>query len=501
MAPPFVVCLRPLNDPLVHGCPGVMGTLPRLEGVLEIRLRDNQPFTIRAVLLGLDTLQKVAVPSTVPGSSTASRRFPIYKNNLAYVPLDNALSEEVVGVDIPFVVPIPRDITPSGRFPYFGALTTHELRAMVAWDGKTTEVHTETFEVQIKTYDALPVFGQFNEPILQTDRLPDSAVMVEYRVPTLAIGPGDQWTMELNISANQWGGQHGFRSRLARASGNTNIRLKGMKLEMLAILECHEGGLPPRKVHRLVLASSNYDVLIDSNGWLHKVSLGYPFGEDAGDAKLLAGSDNSGGSETTAENTWTINSLPGALAAQQRPAAPVRSSTFASLTLTLGVKRLLRLATTQFATPAPRLSIPRTFTDTRLVADTGLELGVPPLHMHGFTSKGQLFSVRFEVALRLKFEHAKNHDIVLPVTVAPFSRTELKQLLRFIAEQYEACVQQYAGFDPRAKTSWEVYQREVEQRCTVREATTFQAHDNRDWALLGLSDKAMAIKGVLYYID
>lgn len=134
---PLTIFLEPTASTIVFGCPGIPRSIPRIETIIHIRTANGSSFMIRSVSIVLITRQKVTVPAKL-GSTEAFKEFKIYEDPLAFRPM-NGFSQHVLGVDLPVMIPVPKDIIPSGYLPTLGASTTHYLAIKVV-TGETSGV-------------------------------------------------------------------------------------------------------------------------------------------------------------------------------------------------------------------------------------------------------------------------------------------------------------------------------------------------------------------------
>lgn len=187
---PISTRLEACSVSMVKGCPGIPRSIPRIDTVLNIRSINDSPFIVRSVKVQLITKQKVLVPTKF-GSSESLKEFIVYQDPLAYLPPMDQFYQILHGLDIPILIPIPRDITPSAYSPTFGATTQHNLVVMVSLgkDAASEVTFTDSFPVDIKMYDTLPIYRQYNEPIMEIYNSSDNQVLVETAVPVTSVGP------------------------------------------------------------------------------------------------------------------------------------------------------------------------------------------------------------------------------------------------------------------------------------------------------------------------
>ena len=77
--------------------------------MLELRPIAGVPFTIRSVGIELKTVQKVTIPAKL-GSTDTQQEYTIYNNPFAFRPPVGEFSQRLLGLDVPILFPLPRDI-------------------------------------------------------------------------------------------------------------------------------------------------------------------------------------------------------------------------------------------------------------------------------------------------------------------------------------------------------------------------------------------------------
>lgn len=276
--------------------------------------------------------------------------------------------EKLLGLDIPVLIPLPRDLVASGQFQHWNASTVHKLVVKTtcgnSFQDETSFV--DSFPVVIKLYDTLPLYRQFNEPLVETRNSSNNQVLVELSLPVTAMGPGDEFSLDTTVMTNA--SYHKISKKL---------RLKEQTLQIKEILECHEGGLPARKVYKLFTQTANYlETLLTTNGIKKHYQIAFPLENDY--LNLYASQD--------------AMSLD----------ASINYPSVAS----------------------------------RRASDKVIE-GVPLTHTQGFTTLGRLFSIRYEAILKLKMAHCKDMEICLPITVSPYNKESSDYILRWIMKECE----------------------------------------------------------------
>lgn len=137
-----------------------------------------------------------------------------------------SINDRVISVDIPFTIGIKNDIGPTAESAKFG-LTTHKLEVTAISTGTKNNLKTFEFPVVITTYDTLPLYRQFNEPISRVVDSKDTHVMVEYSLPSSAVGPGEDLVINTKISTNPTS-----KKLIDR------VKLKKITIEIVEVFDC-----------------------------------------------------------------------------------------------------------------------------------------------------------------------------------------------------------------------------------------------------------------------
>lgn len=275
--------------------------------------------------------------------------------------------QELLALDIPVLLPLPRDLAASGCFGLWNAQTVHYL--YVRFTGGTSAAselsYAEAFAVPIKIYDTLPLYRQFNEPVVETRRSADNQVVVELSIPVSSLGPRDPFVANARISANPLNNKR-----------KKNLGLKQVTLHVKEILECFDGGLPTKKEHKLFTKTTEHDASLTTEGSLHEFSFRFPYENDY--LQLYS----------------PVEVDPLNMHVQQASATFNKNKHYGKI--------------------AP---------------------GIPLTHIQSFTTLGKLFSIRFELTLKVKIAHGKDVEIQVPLTVAPYDRCSCDYLLRWITTE------------------------------------------------------------------
>jgi len=442
MSAPVIASLRPTGSSVVVGCPGVPSTVPRIETVVEIRSASGKPFVVRSVSVELNTIQKVTVSSTI-GSTDSVRQYQIYNDPFAYRPPVGEFYEKLFALDIPILVPLPKDITSSGYFPRWNSQTTHELYVKVNC-GISVEseiTYGQAFPVVIKVYDTLPLYRQYNEPVTETRNNSNNQVLIETTIPHSSVGPTDEFTLTAKIMTNH------LNNKLRR-----NIKLNLVTLQIKEIIECHDGGLPPKREYKLFTTTKEFveNNVINTNGISHTFKFKYP---GVNDYLCLYG-----GSKTAI------------------PAGNVDPDE------------------------------PLTIQSINLARDNyidKLDDGIPLTHTQGFTSIGSFFTVRYEINLKFKFSHAKDLDFRLPLTVCPYDRRSSQYLLNWIMLQCDDAKSRFGSRFIHHLCGPISYEHTVPLINRFRPPPTIYRYTRADWVRLGYDIDSWGTSGknLVQYID
>lgn len=224
--------------------------------MIEIRAVSGEPFACRAVGYELCTEQRVASPSSL-GSSETVKQTRVAMDPMVYAPPAGYFYQEMLALDVPILIPLGRDVTPSGYFDNWGATTVHLLlvRFVTGRNAATEAAFVQTFPIPIKMYDTLPLYRQFNEPLTESCLSSDHQVRVDVVLPVSSVGPQDTITVAARIGANPL---YNRRRKL--------LQLKQVTVQLKEILECFDGGLPARKEQKLVSSTREYGKTLTTEG-------------------------------------------------------------------------------------------------------------------------------------------------------------------------------------------------------------------------------------------
>lgn len=314
----------------------------------------------------LRTEQKAVVSSKL-GSSEPMKEYRLSKDPMVYAPPMGEFYQKLLALDVPLLLPLPRNVTSSGYFPFWNASTVHYL--CVRFTGGTS-AHTEfsfeeKFAIPIKLYDTLPLYRQFNEPIVEQQPSSDSQVLVDLELPVSSIGPLDPFHLRVKIAGNPL---HNKRKR--------NLRLRLVTMQLKEYMQGFDSGLPAKRENKLVSQTDECDTLITADGTTHIFD--FPFPQDNDFLRHFAISDAA------------------------EPYSEELTVKFPSATFN------------------KNRNLPK-------VAE-----GIPVTHTQGFTTLGRLFSIRYEIIVKVKISHGKDTVVRLPLTVSPYDRASSEYLLSWI---------------------------------------------------------------------
>ncbi|CAK9439539.1 uncharacterized protein LODBEIA_P36390 [Lodderomyces beijingensis] len=372
---PITVYLEPSSSSIVQGCPGIPRSIPRIETVAHIRSINGLPFPLRSVSLYLIMRQKVVVPTKF-GTNEPFKELKVYEEPLAFKPARD-VSQSLLGLTLPILIPIPRDVTPSASSATFGATTVHYLMVKVAIGDSSATVpssYVESFPVVIKCYDTLPLYRQFNEPVLNSSKSPDNQIIADVMIPTTSIGPGDKLNLNCKLMTNS-----------ASNKVKRHITLKQITFQVKEYLECFDGGLPPLRENKLYTTTLTSPYELSTQGMDHKFSLDFPRSNDY----------------------LRIYQMDEPTIIEQEVSQDHATSIIESTTISS-------------SKPSDKLGE-----------------GLPITHNQSFTLQGHFYSIKFEVILKIRFSKAKDFDIRLPITVCPFDRSSSEYLLKWIMHECE----------------------------------------------------------------
>lgn len=370
---PVTAELETSDTSIVLGCPGVPRSVPRISTKLLIRSLNGSPFTLRGVGVELRSCQSVSVPLTI-GSNDSVHEYKLYEDPFVFSNTFGTFqTDNLIGVDIPILIHLPKDINSSGYNSVWDATTTHFLLVKVSvGDNAESEItFAERFPVPIKTYDSLPIYRQFTESVNESVISGDQQMIVEYHLKESCIGPSDPLVLNIKVMKN-----------LLNYKVHKLLKLKTMTFQIKEILECHEGGLPAFKDNIVV--------------------------EDVRDCRNMNLND---------EILFNYNfKLP-------------MNSDFLSVFEKHSLDKYNHFDENK--------GIPYEINNHINHKQNQITLidGVPITHYQRFTSAGKLFSIRYEIQLRLKLIHGKDFTVYVPLVISPFNKVTSEYLLGWIIQE------------------------------------------------------------------
>ncbi|ODV82323.1 uncharacterized protein CANTADRAFT_4334 [Suhomyces tanzawaensis NRRL Y-17324] len=425
--------------------------MPRIETVVEIRPVGGIPFKIRSVGIELRTTQKVSVPSTI-GSNDTTREYKVYDDPFAYRPPMGEFHRVLLGLDIPVMIPLPKDIIASGMFPNWNASTVHTLCVKIScgdtYDSELTFL--ETFPIAIKVYDTLPLYRQFNEPVVESRVSGDQQILVDLSLPVSSVGPRDEFLLNTKVLTNH------LHNKIKK-----NLRLNKLTLQIKEILECHEGGLPTRKelkIHTQTHTLNLEDSQISTQGFAYNFQVPFPVQNDY--LQLF---------------TNNYENIQNEYYEQQHQYVDDQTTLIQSINIS-----------------------------KNKVIDE-LDEGIPLTHVQGFTTLGRLFSLRYEVIFKAKLSHSKDIEVRLPITVSPYDRVSSDYLLQWIIRECEQARNKFGKQVINDIVNTSKYDEVVTKLSRFNPPPVIYRNIKPDWVRLGYNELAFGKnpsgKALVQYID
>lgn len=179
--------------------------------------------------------------------------------------------QEMLGLDIPLIVPIPRDVVPSFYSPTWDASCVHQLVVKISGGASAAAelLFATAFDIPIQSFDALPLYRQFSDPIRETYTSSDKHTVVHSTVPLTCIGPQDQFSIVLHVCANPMLNKH-----------IKSFGIKHISVKLNEVLECFDGGLPTHKETELASYFKEFRLELTTEGLTEKISLVLPYKND-----------------------------------------------------------------------------------------------------------------------------------------------------------------------------------------------------------------------------
>ncbi|KAM9892537.1 hypothetical protein OXX69_011990 [Metschnikowia pulcherrima] len=267
---PVHINLRSDGHALVKGSPGVPNSIPRIQTVIEIRPVKSPTFDCRSVAIELLATQKVGTLSSLSSSETV-KQTRVFADPSAYAPPMGQFSQVMLGLDVPLLIPLDRDLTPSCYIETWAATTIYTLnvRVSVGTSVANEQYYMRDFPIPLKMYDTLPLYRQFNEPVCESQVSADKQVLVDITLPASAVGPQDMINISAKVAAN-----HLYHKR------KKNLQLKSVTLQLKEIFEGFDGGLPARKENKLFSETKTHECLLTTEGITDAFSFKFPHEND-----------------------------------------------------------------------------------------------------------------------------------------------------------------------------------------------------------------------------
>lgn len=215
--------------------------------------------------------QRVSIPSKIGKSSTVFKDFRLTPDYIVYMPPVGLFDKEMLGLDIPLIVPLPCDVPPSIFSPTWDASCVNQLVVKVAGgaSASTEMLFASTFDIPVQSFESLPLYRQFSEPVRETHISLDNYSVVHSTVTLTCVGPQDKLSIVLQVLANPMHNKH------IKALG-----LKEITVKLNEVLECFDGGLPTHKVSQLASFHKNYNTDLTTKGLTEKITLVLPYRND-----------------------------------------------------------------------------------------------------------------------------------------------------------------------------------------------------------------------------
>ncbi|KAH3684889.1 hypothetical protein WICPIJ_004132 [Wickerhamomyces pijperi] len=367
------VALTASNSSIVKGCSGVPGTYPRIQTKLELRSQTPK----QSIIVNNITVRFTTTDSFIKGKphSDVPQSFKSIRHELNF-PID----KKIVSLDVPILIPIPRDIAPTSN--NLKIETKHNLEVEVHFNNHKS-LKREVFPVVISTYNHLPIFGEFNELITKTIDSSDHKVILEYSLPTNAIGPNEDLIINCKVLNNQ-----------SIVKNLEKIKLKSIKVELLEIFDCR----CDRSFTKVTALQSN---TIDLNG-------GEQLGYDGLLKRITFRVDQSSSSETLIKlQTFHKHQDPSLLV---------------------------------FRKPEEVYDPSRNIVNTgTLIPDfiDNYKADIQTLSSYGnFTKKSTNFQISFELKMSFNFNSAaKDMELKIPIIISNYDRVKSEKLWGWIQDE------------------------------------------------------------------
>ncbi|KLJ09059.1 hypothetical protein EMPG_15520 [Blastomyces silverae] len=275
----FVRVSGPPNGHFLVGYPGLAGTLPRIEGKVEIRPSAgiSAPVNIAMVTICLQRRETIH-PSA---DSVTKRHLAAPRKELTEIVGREMLlfrcavgrdHEEIIAMDLPFVLFIPavkqgqnslRQVPASLQLPSRTAETYYELVVMVQQG--PSEQRKYAFPVPISRYDTLSAFGIYKQP-RALEKVSDHLVTLGISVPRTSFGPLDPISVVIKLSPNpDW----------MNKARRVTIHKITISIDE-EIIYNHEGDEPQRKTKSITKRIESVNMKLPEAGYITNLGLIFP---------------------------------------------------------------------------------------------------------------------------------------------------------------------------------------------------------------------------------
>ncbi|KKY27504.1 putative arrestin domain protein [Phaeomoniella chlamydospora] len=268
------------NTNFLIGYPGISATLPRIEGTVEIRPGSgiSAPVNVSLVTVALQRRETIhpAADSVAKKHLAAPRKEItdiVGKEMLLFRCPAGREYEEIVAMDLPFVIFIPfgrggqeaarRVPAASLQLPRRTAETFYEM--VVTIQHGHVDQKKYTFPVPIQRYDTLSTFGMYNRPEV-AERVSDHIVTLGISLPRWSYGPLDPVSVFIKLAPNP-----DWVNKAKRVTIN-KITL-GIDEE---IIYNHEGDEPKRVVKTLAKKIETVGIKMPEMGYFTNLGLVFP---------------------------------------------------------------------------------------------------------------------------------------------------------------------------------------------------------------------------------
>ncbi|KAH3678113.1 hypothetical protein WICMUC_001677 [Wickerhamomyces mucosus] len=358
----FTVNLKPSNKPLVQGCPGVPKTYPTINSTLEIRSISNQQILIDHIVIKFVTIDSFlkGKPRDVPSS--------VKKINYEYT---TKINDRLISMDLPFLIGLQNELCPTSS--NFKVSTEHFLEVAINHGTNGKLLKTVEFPIIITTFDTLPLYRQFNQLVTKTVDSKDHNVILEYSLPTNAIGLTEELNINLKILNNQ--------SQIKKID---RIKLKKISSSLIEVFDCR---CDKSFIKETVIQthSKDYSATLGLKGINEQIIIKFD-------------------DESIFEKFKIFNKHEDIDLMKRRH---------------------------------PPQNIQLNSQDLKAQIIQNGTLSIPLNQYGNITKKSNLFNIYFELKILLKFSGAKDIEIRQPVTISFFDRIKSLKLLKWIMKETE----------------------------------------------------------------